>query len=99
MNASIAIQVLPHVQEQEATRRIVEAAISHLRGSGLRCVVGPFETTLEGDLDQLMDLVKDCQRICIQAGAPSVMSYVKISYRPSGVWTIDDKTGKYREKE
>lgn len=99
MNASIAIQVLPHVQAQEDTRRIVDAVIAHLQASGLRCVVGPFETTLEGDLDQLMELVKDCQHICIQAGAPSVMSYVKISYKPSGVWTIDDKTGKYQEKE
>lgn len=27
---------------------------------------------------------------------PSVMSYVKISYKPDGVWTIADKTGRYQ---
>jgi uncharacterized protein YqgV (UPF0045/DUF77 family) len=58
---------------------------------------------MEGDLDQLMEIVKESQKICIRAGAPEVMSYVKISYQPDGAWTIEDKTGKYdrarREKE
>ena len=97
MNASVAIQVLPKVLEQEETRRIVDEVIAYIASAGPRYVVGPFETTLEGDLDQLMDIVKECQRICIRAGAPSVMSYVKISYKPGGVWTIDDKTGKYQK--
>ena len=60
--------------------------------------MGPFETTLEGDLEELLDIVKECCRICVRAGAPSVMSYVKISYKPDGVWTIDDKTGKYQNR-
>ena len=98
MNASIAIQVLPKVLEQEETRRIVDDVISYLASTGLTYVVGPFETTLEGDLDQLLDIVKECCRICVRDGAPSVMSYVKISYKPDGVWTIDDKTGKYQNQ-
>lgn len=96
MNASIAIQVLPKVQEREDTRRIVDEVIAYLSATGLHYVVGPFETTLEGDLDQLLDIVKECQHLCIRAGAPGVMSYVKISYTPDGVWTIDDKTAKYQ---
>lgn len=96
MNASIAIQVLPKVLEQDETRRIVDEVIAYLTSTGFSYVVGPFETTLEGDLDQLLDLVKECCRICVRAGAPSVMSYVKISYKPDGVWTIGDKTGKYQ---
>lgn len=96
MNASIAVQVLPKVMEQEETRRIVDQVIAYLASTGLPCEVGPFETVLEGDLDQLLDLVKECCRICVRAGAPSVMSYVKISYKPDGVWSMADKTGKYR---
>ena len=46
MNASIAIQVLPKVMEQEETRRIVDEVIAHLASTGLHYVVGPFETTL-----------------------------------------------------
>ena len=97
MDASVAIQVLPKVLEQEETRRIVDEVIAYIASTGLHYVVGPFETTLEGELDALMDIVKECQRICIRAGAPSVMSYVKISYKPGGVWTIVDKTGKYQK--
>ena len=85
MDASVAIQVLPKVLEQEETRRIVDEVIAYIASTGLHYVVGPFETTLEGELDALMDIVKECQRICIRAGAPSVMSYVKISYKPGGV--------------
>lgn len=98
MNASIAIQVLPKVLEREETRRIVDQVIAHIAASGLPYVVGPFETTVEGDLDALMELVKECQKVCIQAGSPSVLSYVKISYQPGGVWSIQDKTGKYQKE-
>ena len=32
-----------------------------------------------------MDIVKQCQYIAIKAGCPSVMSYVKITYKPEGI--------------
>ena len=35
MNASIAIQVLPKVMEQEETRRIVDEVIAYLASPGL----------------------------------------------------------------
>ena len=41
-----------------------------------------------------MEIVRECQLICIRAGAPSVMSYVKINYKPDGVWTIEKKVKK-----
>ena len=87
MNASVAIQVLPSVEGEEVIR-IVDEVIAY---------VGPFETTIEGDYDQLMEIVKECQLICIRAGAPSVMSYVKINYKPDGVWTIEKKVKKHHE--
>ena len=96
MNASVAIQVLPKVLEQEDTRRIVDEVIAYLASTGLHYVVGPLETTLEGDLEELLDMVKECCRICVSHGEPSMLAYVKISYKPDGVWTIDDKTGKYQ---
>ncbi len=94
--ASVAIQVLPAVQGEEVIR-IVDAVIGHIRQSGLNYVVSPFETTVEGSFDELMELVKEAQRICILEGAPSVMSYVKIALNPeSGVWSIEKKTAKHQ---
>ena len=98
VNASVAIQVLPSVQGEEIIR-IVDEVIAYIKKSGLTYMVSPFETVIEGDFDQLMEIVKQCQLICIEQGAPSVMSYVKINFNPNhGVWSIDKKIGKYQEE-
>ncbi len=94
IQSSIAIQVLPKVEGQEVIR-VVDAVISYIKSTGLSTYVGPFETTVEGDFDQLMDIVKNCQLICIREGAPSVMSYVKINYAPEGILTIHEKVDKH----
>ncbi len=100
MEASVAIQVLPKVQGgNKELIRIVDKVIAYLKSSGLKTFVGPFETTVEGDYDKLMELVKECQLICIREGAQGVSSYVKIAYNPQGgVLTIDDKVAKYHQK-
>ena len=50
MNASVAIQVLPNVQDEEEVIRIVDEVIAYIRSTGLNYYVGPFETTIEGEL-------------------------------------------------
>ena len=97
INASVAIQVLPKTIRSQDTIVIVDKVIEYIKSTGMHVFVGPFETTVEGDFDALMDMVKECQRICIRAGAPSVLSYIKIQYSPEdGVWTIDEKVSKHR---
>ena len=97
MNASIAIQVLPKVAANEETIRIVDEVIAYIKSFHLHTEVGPFETTIEGDYDTLMEIVKGCSQICVDAGAPGVMTYVKINYAPAGVLTMEEKTAKHRE--
>lgn len=95
--ASIAIQVLPEVQGEEIIR-IVDKVIEYIKSTGLNTYVGPFETTVEGSFEQLMEIIKQSQLICIEEGAPSVMSYVKIAFNPeAGVWSIDKKIKKHHE--
>ena len=96
-NASIAIQVLPAVEGREVIR-VVDKVIEYIKSTGLNTFVSPFETTVEGDFDQLMAIVKECQLICIREGAPAVSSYIKIAYNPTkGVWSIDEKTSKHHK--
>ncbi|MHC1746987.1 MAG: MTH1187 family thiamine-binding protein [Cellulosilyticaceae bacterium] len=96
-NASLAIQVLPAVEGEEVIR-VVDAVIAYIKESGLNYFVGPFETTIEGDFDALMEIAKECQKICIKEGAPSVMTYMKMAYNPSvGVWSIDKKVTKHHQ--
>ena len=96
MEASVAIQVLPQVLDDDELCRIVDEVIDYIAQQGYNYYVGPFETTIEGPYDELMDIVKECQHIAIKAGAPSVASYVKISYKPE-VLSIEKKIGKYHE--
>ena len=96
MNSSVAIQVLPNVVDNDELIRIVDEAIAYIKSFGLHTVVGAFETTVEGDYDTLMEIVKGCSRICVEAGAPGVMTYVKINFNPEGVLTIDQKTAKHQ---
>ena len=63
--------------------------------SGLTYEVGPMETTIEGELDELLEIVKKAQYVCVQEGATRVISMVKIDFKPEGV-TIDEKVRKYR---
>ena len=94
MNASVAIQVLPALPDDELIP-VVDAVIDYIKSTGLKTFVSPFETTIEGDYDELMEVVKQCQIVAVEAGAPGIMTYVKINYNPEGVLTINKKTDKY----
>lgn len=98
MNASVAIQVLPKVNGDEEVIRIVDAVIEYIKSTGLNYFVGPCETSIEGDYDELMEIIKQCQLVAVKAGAKSVSAYVKINYRPEGeVLTIEKKVTKHHE--
>lgn len=99
MTASVAIQVLPKVDSDTEVVRIVDEVIDYISKTGLHYHVGPFETTIEADnYDKLMEIVSECQKVAIRAGAPSVSAYVKIVYKPEGgVLTIDEKITKHRQ--
>ena len=100
MEASVAIQSLPRVQDDEELCRIVDEVIDYIAEQGYNYYVGPFETTIEGPYEELMDIVKECQYIAVRAGAPEVAAYVKVTYKPEGeVLTIEKKIGKHHEKK
>ncbi len=91
---NLSIQVIPKVADKD-TYRVVDLAINVIKESGVKYIVGPMETTMEGKLDQLLEIVKEVQEVCVKAGAERVLSVVKIDYHPLGV-TIEEKIGKYR---
>lgn len=98
MNASVAIQVLPKVKEEKDVIVVVDKVIDYIKSTGVTYYVGPFETTMEGDYDELMDIIKECQKVAISSGAISVSSYIKIVYKPEGgIYTIEEKTSKHHK--
>lgn len=98
MEACIAIQVLPHVNGDDEVIRVVDEVIDYIKSTGLNYYVGPCETSVEGDYDTLMEIVKNCQLVAIKAGCKSVSAYVKISYKPEGeVLSIEKKVTKHHQ--
>ncbi|WP_027364580.1 thiamine-binding protein [Desulfotruncus alcoholivorax] len=91
---NVSFQVLPQVPGGNSYA-VVDKAIEVVQQSGVKYEVGPMETTMEGELDELLDIVKNAQQACIAAGAERVMTIVKIDYAPQGV-TMEEKVGKYR---
>lgn len=95
---SIAIQVLPDILEMDKVCAIVDRVIAYIDSTGCHYEVGPFETTVEGDFNILMDIIRRAQEIPLEEGAPSTKAYVKIFHSPKGVLTINEKIDKYREE-
>lgn len=92
---NVSIQVLPRVSD-DRIYDVVDKVIEYINSTGVNYEVGPMETTMEGELGKLLDIVKVAQEICIKEGATRVMSMVKIDYKPEGV-TMNEKVGKYRK--
>ncbi|MNI08701.1 hypothetical protein D3C73_617480 [compost metagenome] len=94
-NALVSIQIIPRTKNNEEVIPYVDRAIEVIAASGVKYVVNPMETTMEGELDHLLDVIKQMNLAMIEFGSPSVLSQIKISYKPSGV-SMDKLTEKYR---
>jgi uncharacterized protein YqgV (UPF0045/DUF77 family) len=73
----------------------VDAAIGVIAGSGLRYEVEALGTTVEGEPDELWPLLRRVHEACLEAGADSVVSVVKVAQSRRPV-SVDDLTGGWR---
>lgn len=89
---NVAVQVLPLVADAYP---IVDQAIAAITASGVKYEVGPMETTLEGPLDQLLEVAKAAHLACFAAGAPQVVTIIKIGDRVGGT-SMAEKVAKHR---
>ncbi len=97
MKGSVAIQVLPFTEVDDITDK-VDKVIYYIESTGLSYEVGPFETTVEGEFDQLMDLIKECNKIMLDEDLDGFMCYTKISFmKDAEAWTSEKKTKKFRK--
>lgn len=92
---NVSLQVLPSVKDKDLYS-VVDKVIDYIKSTGVKYEVGAMETTMEGELDELLEIVKKAQQICVENGAERVASIVKIDYKPDGV-TMNEKIEKYRK--
>ena len=95
---NFAIEVLPLEKSKEEAYAIIDKAISAINASGLKYVVCPFETVIEGPYDKVMQLLNDIQASCYNAGADSLLINMKLHTSKGRDMAIDDKIGKYKDQ-
>jgi len=93
---NLAVQIIPFSKEKEIYA-LVDKAIEVIQKSGIKYKVCPFETVLEGNYDDIMDIVKKAQEACFNAGADEVLVNIKIQNRKESAVTINEKMDKYED--
>ena len=73
----LAFQVIPRVKEGN-NFEVVDKAIEVVKNANVPYQVGAMETTMKGELDYLLEVVKRAQQACYEAGALEVITNIKI---------------------
>lgn len=92
---NLALQVLPMGKPKEEAYALVDEAIKVIQASGLKYVVCPFETVIEGEYAEVMKVVEQAQEACFAAGGEDLLVYIKLQRSKRKAVSIEDKTGKY----
>lgn len=93
--ALVSVQIIPHTNSGDDYDSYVDKAIGVIKESGIKYQVHPLETTMEGELSELLSIVEQMNKKMTESGIDSVVSEVKILHRPEGV-SMDSMTDKYR---
>ena len=89
--AIVAVSISP-IGEGVGVSAYVTAAIEVLRAQDrVRYELGPMFTSLEGDLDEVMALVRRMQEAVFAAGAKRVSTVLKIDDRRDRTASMSDK--------
>jgi uncharacterized protein YqgV (UPF0045/DUF77 family) len=94
-NALLSIQIIPKTKNNEDVIPYVDSAIQVIQESGVKFQVSSLETTMEGDIEQLLEIVKKMNDAMIEFGSPNVLSQIKLLFNPQGA-SMDKLTEKYR---
>ncbi len=73
----------------------VDAAVNEIKKSGLKYEVDAMATTIEGELEDILDVVKNSHNALKALGADRVLLELRIDDRSVGV-TINEEVADYR---
>lgn len=93
--SNLSLQIVPMIEDEKELYAVVDKVIDHIHSKNVKYEVGPMETTMEGELDDLLKIVSEVQKICEENGADRILTFVKIDYKKDGI-EMNEKIGKYR---
>lgn len=87
---TLGIQIIPKSKKID-TYELVDTAIDVISSSGIKHIITPFETVMEGNYDELMKVSEDAQQAVLDAGADECLVYYRIHYRKNEDVTFEEK--------
>lgn len=94
--ADIAVMPLVPIVSEEEMYKQVDAAIEYIKQSGLKYEIGAMSTTVEGEYDEVFELIKKVHRIPFEQGSERVITVVRIDEKIGGL-SIDEKLKNHKE--
>ncbi|MBM7649839.1 uncharacterized protein (TIGR00106 family) [Bacillus ectoiniformans] len=94
-NSLVSVQIIPKTPNGENVIPYVDEAIKVIQEAGIIHEVHPLETTMEGDLSELLSVIEKMNEKMTAMGCLNVISQVKILYQPKGIH-MDTLTEKYK---
>jgi len=88
-----AIQLLP-IGVAESKLAVIDKAIALIKSSGLKHLVCPFETVVEGSPERIFKLINDIRIQCLADGCPELLINIKI-HAANRDLSFDEKLEKY----
>lgn len=93
--ADVAVMPLRPYANEEQMYKVVDKCIEEIQNSGLKYEIGAMSTTIEGEFDEVFNLVKIIHKIPFNLGCERVITTVRVDEKSGGL-TIDDKLKNHR---
>ncbi len=87
---TLGLQIVPKSSNYE-DYWLIDQAINVIQKSGLKHLITPFETVLEGTYEQTMEVANAAQLAVLEAGAEECLVYFRIHYRKDRDVTFAEK--------
>ncbi len=95
MIINATIQVIPLTSSEKALP-IVDQAIALIQQSGITYSVGAFETTLEGEYEEVQQLIRQVEDFCYTRQELQFLIYSKLHVCGGANIMVGDKTDKFK---
>ena len=93
--ADVAVMPLRPFEGEEEMYKVVDACIEVIQKSGLKHEIGSMSTTIEGEFDEVFDLLKVVHKVPFNLGCERVITIARIDEKAGGI-TIDEKLKNHR---
>jgi uncharacterized protein YqgV (UPF0045/DUF77 family) len=98
MLVNATIQVVP-LTNIETAFPVIDAAIAIIQNAGIKYSVGAFETTLEGEYEEVQALIRKVEDFCYNHKELQFLVYTKLHLCGGNHISAYEKTAKFRSTE